>query len=27
MLNWIDLDHPVIWVMDFNEFHNFIVFL
>jgi len=23
MSNWIDLDHPVILVMDFNEFHNF----
>jgi hypothetical protein len=23
MSNWIDLDHPVILVMNFNEFHNF----
>jgi hypothetical protein len=27
MLDWIDLDHPATWVMDFNKFNNFIVFV
>jgi hypothetical protein len=27
MLNWIDLSHPTTWVIDFNEFNNFVVFV
>ena len=27
MLDWIDLGHPATWVIDFNEFNNFIVFI
>jgi len=27
MLNWIDFSHPTTWVIDFNEFNNFVFFV
>jgi len=26
MLDWIDLGHFATWIIDFNEFNNFVVF-
>jgi hypothetical protein len=27
MPDLIDLDHPATWIMDFNRFNNFVVFV
>ena len=27
ILDWIDLGYPMIWVMDFNMFNNFVIFI
>ena len=27
MLDWIDIGYPAIWIMDFNRFNNFVVFV
>jgi hypothetical protein len=25
--DWIDFGHPTTWVMDFNEFNDFLIFI